>query len=172
MGKRSNFERRAMDDYDTPAEAVQPLVPFLAGVKSFAEPCAGNYWLVGHLERLGLMCTYATDIRYGDDALFLDEHDLGGADAIVTNPPWSRTALHPLINRFLQLRQAWLLFDSDWAHTKQAGAYLDHCSHIVAIGRVKWMPDSPSKGKDNAAWYRFERHHQGGPRFFGNGGTS
>lgn len=167
MGKRSDFARRPMDAYDTPAEAVLPLLPFLDGVKTFAEPCAGNFWLVRHLEKSGLTCSFAGDVRSGDDALFLDERDLAGADAIITNPPWTRELLHPLINRFLQLRPTWLLFDADWCHTRQAGAYLGRCSHIVTVGRVKWIPDSPSTGKDNAAWYRFDRRHQDGPRFFG-----
>jgi hypothetical protein len=26
---------------------------------------------------------------------------------------------------------------------------------VVSVGRVKWMPDSDSTGKDNAAWYLF-----------------
>jgi hypothetical protein len=167
MGKRSNFQRRPMDDYDTPREAVLPLLPFLDGIRTFAEPCAGNGHLQSSLVDLHLECVYAGDIRSGDDALFLDEQDLAGVDCIITNPPWTRELLHPLINRFLQLRPTWLLFDADWCHTKQAGAYLPRCSHIVSIGRVRWIPGSPSTGKDNAAWYRFDRQHQDGPRFFG-----
>lgn len=55
MGKRSNFERREADCYPTPREAVVPLIPYLRGICSFAEPCAG---LVRHLEGFGLRCVY------------------------------------------------------------------------------------------------------------------
>jgi hypothetical protein len=165
MGKRSAFARRAMDAYDTPREAVLPLVPFLGGIRTFAEPCAGSGHLIAHLELCGLECVCSGDIRTGQDALLIDV--LNGADAIITNPPWTREILHPLIDHFMLWAPTWLLFDADWCHTKQAGAYLDRCSHIVSIGRVKWIPDSPHTGKDNAAWYRFDRRHTGGPRFFG-----
>ena len=87
MGKRSNFERRAGDFYATPAPAVVPLIPFLHGIRSFAEPCAGDGSLVRHLETRGLRCAYAGDIRDGQDALLLDHY--GGADVICTNPPYS-----------------------------------------------------------------------------------
>ena len=42
MGKRSNFERREADFYPTPFEAVLPLIPYLRGIRTFAEPCAGD----------------------------------------------------------------------------------------------------------------------------------
>jgi hypothetical protein len=167
MGKRSSFARRKMDDYPTPYEAVLPLLPHLDDICTFAEPCCGELHLVKHLEQHGMHCVYAGDITLGLDALFLADQDLIGIDAIITNPPWTRELLHPLISRFMQLRPTWLLLDADWAHTRQAGAYLGRCSHIVAIGRVKWIPDSPFTGKDNAAWYRFDQRHQDGPQFFG-----
>lgn len=40
MGKRSSFERREADFYPTPRAAVAPLIPFLRGIRTFAEPCA------------------------------------------------------------------------------------------------------------------------------------
>jgi hypothetical protein len=64
---------------------------------------------------------------------------------------------------------AWLLFDSDWSHTRQSAALIRHCSDVVPIGRLKWIPDSKFTGKDNAAWYRFEAAHCSGPIFHGRG---
>lgn len=167
MGKRSSFTRRPMDDYQTPWEAVLPLMPLLGIVRTFAEPCAGEGKLIEHLGRFGLRCTYSGDLVRGEDALFLDRDDVFEADAIITNPPWSRDLLHPLINRFMQLKPTFLLFDADWMHTRQAAGLLSHCSLIASVGRVKWIPDSPSTGKDNAAWYRFDGSHKTGPRFVG-----
>ena len=90
MGKRSNFERREADFYPTPRAAVLPLIPYLRGIRTFAEPCAGDGALVRHLESFGLRCVYAGDIRTGQDALALDHY--GAADAIITNPPYTRDA--------------------------------------------------------------------------------
>jgi hypothetical protein len=121
-----------------------------------------------HLEDLlPIRCTYAGDIRTGKDAFSLTRDDLGGAEEIISNPPWTRSILHPLILHLQRLAPTWLLLDASWAHTVQAGPYLDQCSHIVSVGRVKWMPDSPYTGKDDAAWFRFHAPHVGGPRFFG-----
>jgi hypothetical protein len=63
MGKRSNFERREADFYPTPRAAVAPLIPHLRGIRSFAEPCAGDGALIRHLESFGLRCAYSGDIR-------------------------------------------------------------------------------------------------------------
>ena len=91
VGKRSSFERREADFYPTPRAAVLPLIPYLRpGIKTFAEPCAGDGDLVRHLESFGLRCVYAGDIRTGQDALALDHY--GATDAIITNPPYTRDA--------------------------------------------------------------------------------
>ena len=68
MGKRSGFERKAHDFYVTPAAAVAPLLPWLArdGIKTFAEPCAGDGALVRLLEGHGYAVMQATD---GEGAL-------------------------------------------------------------------------------------------------------
>jgi hypothetical protein len=163
MGKRSNFERREADFYPTPQAAVEPLIPYLRGIRSFAEPCAGDGALVRHLEEFGLRCVYAGDIRSGQDALALDQY--GAADAIITNPPYTRNLMHRLIAHFQRILPAWLLLDSDWASTRQAAPFLPCCSDIVAIGCVKWIEGSKHTGKDNHAWFRFDIRHKSGPTF-------
>lgn len=95
MGKRSTFERREGDFYPTPRSAVLPLIPWLRGVRTFAEPCCGDGSLVRHLESFGLRCAYAGDIATGQDALALDQY--GGAQVVITNPPYTRTLMHALI---------------------------------------------------------------------------
>ena len=105
----------------------------------------------------------AGDIRSGQDALALDHY--GAADAIITNPPWSRDVLHGLITHFQNIAPTWLLLDADWKQTRQAAPFLPHCSDIVAIGRVKWIEGSKHTGKDNACWYLFNSHHTAGPVF-------
>jgi len=163
MGKRSHFERREADFYPTPRAAVVPLIPHLRGIRNFAEPCAGDGALIRHLEEFGLRCVFAGDIRNGQDALALDSY--GAADAIITNPPWSREVLHGLVTHFQSIAPTWLLLDADWKQTRQAAPFLPHCSDIVAIGRVKWIEGSKFTGKDNACWYKFDSRHTAGPVF-------
>lgn len=168
MGKRSNFERVPRDFYPTPKEAVVPLLPFLPKWSTFAEPCCGTGDLIFHLMEHDHVCNWASDIedRFEEgggyietmDALDLQEVHLScieGTDYIITNPPWDRSILHPMIEHFRKLRPTWLLFDADWAFTKQSREFIPYCSDIVAVGRVKWIPDSKSTGKDNCAWYKF-----------------
>ena len=164
MGKRSSFERKPRDYYRTPIEAVEPLRPFLQETQTFCEPCAGDGALIRSLVAMGLSCTKCYDIepQSGDidvlDALVLEESHLGSADMIITNPPWERSILHPMINNFSDLRPTWLLFDSDWIHTRQSTPFLPRLRKIVSIGRVKWF--DKTAGKDNACWYLFDRHDE------------
>lgn len=163
MGKRSNFERNPRDLYPTPYEAVVPLLPFLGEYTRFHEPCAGDGRLVTHLERHGHHARMVADIepqgdKYPDmmtfNALETDIWHLS-ADCIITNPPWDRKILHPMIEHFRKFHPTWLLFDADWKHTKQAKPYLKYCDKVVSVGRVKWIEGSKMTGKDNCAWYLF-----------------
>jgi hypothetical protein len=168
MGKRSDFARRDADAYHTiDRRAVQALQPHLNGTRAFAEPCAGDGDLVRGLESIGLRCVYASDIESGADALQLDRMALREADAIITNPPWTRRLLHPLIMHLQSIRPTWLLFDSDWAQNRHAAPYLATCSDIVAVGRLLWIPGTTMTGKDNVSWYRFWHKHHGPTRFHG-----
>jgi hypothetical protein len=163
LSKRSSgqFERRERDFYPTPAKAVTPLISWLAGIRTFAEPCAGDGDLVRHLESHGLTCCYQGDIATGHDALAVDSY--GTIDAVITNPPWKRPILHRMIRHFARIAPAWLFIDADWAHTRQATPCLACCTNILPIGRVKWIPGTKNSGLDNVAWYRFDARHTAGP---------
>jgi hypothetical protein len=144
--------------------AVRPLIPYLRaeGIRTFAEPCAGANDLVRHLEAFGFACGYSGDIQSGQDALA--RADYGDVDATITNPPHSVELMHPLIDHFLTMRApCWLLMKWDWAANVHAAPFLPRCTHAVAIGRIKWMPDSPHSGKDNFGWLRFDDKHRSGP---------
>ena len=162
MGRRSNFQRIPKDAYDTPPEALLPLLPYLSPGTRFIEPCGGRGALVEALEAHGQRCVYSCDIApralsiVKRDALDLVGSDVLAVDMIITNPPWTRKLLHPLIDHFRQLRPTWLLFDAAWAHTQQAAPFLRFCSQFVTVGRVKWIPDTSMTAKDDAAWFRFD----------------
>lgn len=168
MGKRSNFRRKEMDFYPTPLEAVLPLLPHLPSMYYFNEPCAGDGELVMHLQHHGGICEFAGDVFpqkkhpigqeiFVHDALSATMAVYDTADYIITNPPWDRKILHPMIDHFRNLAPTWLLFDADWMHTKQSAEFIPYCHKIVSVGRVKWMPDSKMTGKDNCAWYLFDK---------------
>ena len=88
----------------------------------FAEPCAGDGTLIEHLERKGV-CMWASDIEPQKDGIIQRDYNLVGHNAlleseyIITNPPWDRNILHPMIEYFSMWRPTWLLFDADWMHT-------------------------------------------------------
>jgi hypothetical protein len=171
MGKRSSFERKPRDFYPTPMEAVVPLLPHLHQRTFFDEPCCGNGDLIRHIEMHGHRCVGSSDIEsnpcYGAavDALSLGRCQ---SQMFITNPPWTRSILHPMIEHLAGLAPTWLLIDADWAHTKQATPFLAYCHKVVAIGRVKWIPGSSMTGKDNCCWYLFDRRGRWhGTHFFG-----
>ncbi|EHK57664.1 hypothetical protein [Allomesorhizobium alhagi] len=51
-----------------------------------------------------------------------------------------------------------------WAFTRQAHPFMANCSHIVVVGRLKWIPGSEHTGMESVAWYRFHAQHVDGPR--------
>ena len=164
MSKRSYFKRKASDLYRTPESPVLPLLPHIGDVRRYAEPCAANGQLVDWLAKYGKDAHYIGDkvVGRGDvvqcDALewVVKDRPLRPITHIITNPPWDRKILHPMIEHFASMRPTWLLFDADWAHTKQSSEYMKYCQKIVSVGRVKWIPDSKMTGKDNCAWYLFD----------------
>jgi hypothetical protein len=170
MGKRSSFERRPRDFYPTPREAVLPLLPHLKPRTRYCEPCAGDGALIDHLAAFGHVCARARDIEPRRDDI--DCKDAlttltGNIDCFITNPPWGRVVLHPLIGHLSDQAPTWLLFDADWIHTRQATHYVNRLRKIVSVGRIKWIPDSPFTGKDNCAWHLFGKPRSDPAVFFG-----
>lgn len=172
MGKRSDFARRERDYYPTPKAAVLPLLPHLKPQTRFIEPCAGDGTLIRHLSDAGHLCLQAWDLEpqgigiQKADALEASPN-LKGVDCFITNSPWDRKVLHPLIIRLSEQAPTWLLFDADWVHTVQAVPYLPRLRRIVAVGRVKWIPDTKFTGKDNCCWHLFDARHRPVAQFIG-----
>lgn len=162
MGKRSDFERRPKDFYPTPCEAVVPLLAFLEPCTKFTEPCYGEGDLARHLENNGHICTEAYDEE--EDARISQRFK---GSVFITNPPWDRKLLHPIIENLSSIAPTWLLFDADWMHTRQSTEYVKFLEKIVSVGRIKWIPDSKMTGKDNCCWYLFDKNFKGATQFVG-----
>jgi hypothetical protein len=170
MGKRSTFEKRPRGMYLTPPEALPPLLPFLRPRVTFYEPCAADGMLARMLEDHGHFCTGRSDIVplstdvYQQDARKI-EFTL--AECFITNPPWDAGHMQPILRHLMLLKPVWFLLYSDWLFTRQASPFVPHATHIVAVGRLKWIPGSPHTGKDNCCWVRFDRDHNSGANFYG-----
>lgn len=170
MGKRSDFERIPRDFYPTPRAAVLPLLPHLAPGTRYAEPCAGDGALIDHLTAAGHVCLHASDIEPRRTGILEADALSGpwtGFETFITNPPWDRKVLHPLIVHLSDVAPTWLLFDADWIHTRQAIPFLPRLRKIVSVGRVKWIEDSPHTGKDNCAWHLFDSPTSESAAFYG-----
>ncbi len=182
MGKRSNFERIDKDFYRTiDLNAVKILAPHLKLGTRFCEPCAGAGDLIDQLQSISHRCVSAWDIDPQRDDI--DRRDatkrlIGNIDCFITNPPWSRPILHRLIDHLSMQHPTWLLFDSDWAYTEQeimakkhgvkpASELMKYCQKIVAVGRLKWIPGTTMKGKENCSWYLFDQYAEGQTEFIG-----
>ena len=165
MGKKSEFERNPRDYYITPKPPVISLLPHLNKEKSFDEPCAGNGALAQILMNFGFVCKAVSDIEPQNPHIVqgnaLDLNTVVG-DIFITNPPWPALGQQgdPTISLALHLSSiapTWLLLSSDFAHNKYFAKVAGRCIKIVSVGRVKWIPDSDGPGKDNCAWYLFDK---------------
>ena len=168
MAKRTKtkFKRNERGYYPTPYEAVLPLLPHLRPRSVFIEPCAGKGDLIRHLEKHGHNCRMAYDIEPQDyrtirrkNALDVEYRD---ADYLITNPPWpdgpwaKGEPTVGMIRHFTRYMPTWLLLSADFMHNKYFAEL--SCERIVSVGRVKWIPDSKDTGKDNCAWYLFQKY--------------
>lgn len=158
MGKRSSFEKVPKEFYPTTdPNAVVPLVRFIRG-RTYAEPCYGN----GDLEDLLVdvaTCKWRSDVRETvssskvTGALSITAKDIADCDLILTNPPFSKPVLLPMLDHFISLKETWLLLPADYMHNSYFGSYMRRCKSVVSIGRLRWFKDSKASSTDNFCWY-------------------
>jgi hypothetical protein len=158
MGKRSNFEKIDKDAYMTiDPRAVSPLINYLGGSVpyrsnwvTYYEPCVGDGSLV---KLLPYKCVGKSDLEKDARTTQYDTD----AEWFITNPPWSIKLLHPIIENLRKQKPTWLLFYADWMHTQQSAPYMKYCKTIISVGRLLWIPNTTMTGKDNCAWYLFDK---------------
>lgn len=160
MAKRKvqTFERRANDAYFTPVEAIYPLAEALNPC-TFIEPCAGDGVIVDTLALADFDCAAATDISPAGpsvskkDALAYTFEDVQGVDAVITNPPFKKDMLVPIMDHFLMLETSMvLLLPLDYIANLWFAPYAAHVHKVLPIGRVRWIPGSKSMSMENFAW--------------------
>lgn len=168
MSKRTpGMPRRPRGFWETPIEAVHPLLGYLPPAALWIEPCAGAGALVRHLAQLwpGGRLAGAYDLEpqapgiVQADALTLDQRP----DLFITNPPWPVGGMRGdpalgIITRLCGLAPAWMLLPWDFAANVYFAELSPACVQIVPIGRVSWLGNGQG-GMDNAAWYLFDRRN-------------
>lgn len=157
MGKRSNFPKIPKDAYMTfDPRATKPLMDHLVVHMpiSYYEPCVGNRDLINLLSSFD--CVGNSDAELDARTTQYDTN----ADYFITNPPWTRKILHPIIDNLRLQRPTWLLFDAAWMFTAQSASYMQYCKTIIAVGRLRWIPGTSMDGKDDCAWYLFDKNPQ------------
>jgi hypothetical protein len=190
--KKRNFYYPTIDPRCVPS--LVAAIEAIGDGRTYAEPCAGAGHLIDLLEPHGFCCLFGLELepQAGRDggtrnrwpiatgnALHLGERDLAGVSVLISNLPWHRDWLHPLIWHLASLRPLWSLHDASWAYTDQAAAFGPICTDIAAVGRLKWFPPrgrplrlpgedyaayreraarhcKPSDPPTDCAWYRFD----------------
>ncbi len=181
IGKRSAFDRKPRDFYKTPDKAVLPLLPHLAPRTRFYESCCGDGALIRALERRGHICKGASDIQAPEEPAIVAGHPVafsghiqdattlrlpsGMVDCFITNPPFRKDILFPLIAHLSAQAPTWLLLPADFLHNIGSSPFLDYCVRIVSIGRVSWEENGVA-GKDNHIWALFDQERCGEPTEF------
>lgn len=171
LGQAMGTQRERKRNFFYPTIDPRAIPPLLAHVPPgtvFAEPCAGAGDLVHLLEQAGLVCAWGLELEpQGSclrnrwpigigNALALTADDLAGVDVVISNFPWHRDWLHPLILHLAAIKPVWSLHDASWAFTKQAARFGPICTDVVAVGRLKWFEGSRYDPPDDCAWYRFD----------------
>ena len=131
----------------------------MPGRVRFIEPCAGDGRLIRWLEAEGHQCIDAFDIE--PQAEHIRQADAlkvwpTAGNMAITNFPWGRDMLHPLLDHWRRLMPTWTLLDANWLFTKQAAPFLRYVSDVVVVGRVKWIEGSKQTGKDDSVWIRIQ----------------
>lgn len=164
MGKRSNFEKKHRDKYYTIDPKASLSLSQLLGVQKikYAEPCVGDGSLVDLLGD-NFECVWASDIepdgRYSDDMsmgaedITKEQMDAVEAEYIITNPPFTRNILLPIIDHFvydLKIDTAFLL-PSNIIHNKYFCEYVTDAAFIKSMGRL-YFEENMIRGKDDYVW--------------------
>lgn len=169
-------ERNPRDYYPTiDPRAAARLVPHLKAGQAYVEPCAGGGHLIDLLAAHGMRCMIAMDIEpQRGDVTRGNALEITGAARcpqtgqrlpFITNPPWDRKVLHPMIDHLARIAPTWLLFDAAWKETAQAARFGPMCAKIISAGRLNWWPGTDQTATFDVSWYLFDATHQGATEY-------
>jgi hypothetical protein len=166
MSKRTPAKPRPFNHFDTPIEAIEPLLSLLEDEGMvFGEPCLGSGNVAQVLKQGGFICGYTGDIQTGQDVLQWTNQEK--VDFAATNPPWDRRRIltNQIIDHLLSLGiPSWLLLPGDWIFNQSSAPWLPFVSDVLSVGRVRWITGTHQSGFENAAWMRFTREPHDGAK--------
>lgn len=87
------------------------------------------------------------------DAREINLYQLNYAEVVITNPPYSKWMLHPIIDNLVQIAPTWMLLSSDFMHRRASAPYMKRCEKVVSAGQIRWFGDST--GRYTSCWYLF-----------------
>jgi hypothetical protein len=164
----SGYERKALDQYETPAWVTQGLIPNLPVIGGVVwEPAAGSGKMVAALRQAGFD-VISTDIATGTD--FLRSSPRNGVSAVITNPPYALAT--EFIERALSLIPpngfVAMLLRADFDSAKTRRYLFADCpafaKKVVLTRRIRWIEGSTGSPSFNHAWFMWDRAHRGPPK--------
>jgi hypothetical protein len=164
--RESGYERKALDQYETPAWVTLALVPHLPEINDMIwEPACGSGKMVAALRQAGFDVT-GSDIADGVD--FLCHPAKSGIGAIITNPPYALA--REFIERawhFNSVRVVAMLLRTDFDHAATRAHLFAGCptsaKKVVLTKRIRWFEGSDGSPSFNHCWMIWDRQHRGPP---------
>jgi hypothetical protein len=169
--RESGYERKALDQYETPSWVTLALVPHLSEINGVIwEPACGGGKMVAALRQAGFD-VIGSDITDGVDFLHHAPPQTG-ISAIITNPPYALA--REFIERALGfdgVRVVAMLLRTDFDHAATRAHLFADCA-MFATKRIRWFEDSTGSPSFNHCWMIWDRQHQGAPTLAYASGTA
>ena len=137
------------NDFQTPPEALEPLLPYLKKDWQIWECACGKLNLVEELQRLGYDVVYS-DILNGQD--FLNWQSNGKWDCIITNPPFKYK--QQFLERCYELRKpfALLLPLTTFETAKRQKLFREKGLEVIFMPkRINF--ETPNKVENSRSWF-------------------
>jgi hypothetical protein len=162
----SGYERKALDQYETPPWVTQALIPHLPVIGGTVwEPVCGGGKMVAALRQAGFD-VIGTDIATGTD--FLRSSPRNGVSAVITNPPYATAREfieHAL--RFDSVRITAVLLRTDFDHAATRAHLFAGCpafaKKVVLTKRIRWFDGPRAAPSFNHCWMIWDWQHKGPP---------
>ncbi len=172
--RKSGYERKARDLYETPEWVSQVIVPHIPQSKIIWEPACAS----GKMAEV-IRADYASDLvtKYGDNGVnFLETtaDDYPDVTAIVTNPPFNREAERFIRHSLALMRPrrgfVAMLLPVDFDSAKTRADIFGYCpafhKKIVLTKRIVWFErdDGTDNPSANHAWFLWDWSRRSGKR--------
>jgi len=135
------------NDFQTPPEALLPLLPYISKGWAIWEPACGKGNLVNELNKLGYQCI-GSDILTGCDFLKVEQPVY---DCIITNPPYS--IKHKFIARCYDLKKPFALLMPLTALETEYRQSLFNCHGLQIILMPKRINFETPSGQGSGSWF-------------------